>query len=164
MNNDQKYKAISLLQLDKSPREVAEELDLSYASILRFKRQWEEAKLEGEVDKLLELDKAVLHDLAMSVDGQVAKDAAVELVAGVTSLERLSQDVHKTASTLITRTNSLMMSCNTLDELNVAADILCNIQKAFFNTNSTQVNIQNNLGDSNESKRYTQYLSDTPAA
>lgn len=160
MESQLKYKVLSLLQQpDLSARMISEELDITYGSVLRLEKEFNEHKLNGTLQELINVDDFVAADAAdaLGVD-------QVSLTKGLQGLEKLSTDFQVTASQINTRVRSLIMSCDHLSELETAADILCSLNTAFVNTNSTQVNIQNNLGgENNASSRYSGYLSDVPA-
>ena len=157
MTEDEKYKVIARLQNKEEPQAIAEILDLSYAGVLRFKKQYEQSLLNGTVDKLVDVDRMVLS----TVGDQLGVDTT-ELTKGLDGLDKLSLSLQTTAASINTKINSLMLSCDTMSELEIAADILCKLQTAFLNKNLTQVNVQNNYTDQSTPK-YAQYLSDVPA-
>lgn len=164
MNDTQKYKIISLLQREMQPKEIADDLDVSYGSVLKLRREFETAKLNGTVDALLDTSKMILTELGEQLsDLPISEEAVEKLTKGLDGLEHLSGELQKTASTINTRVRSLIMSVDHLSELDIAADVLCKLQNAFFNKNSTQVNIQNNLGGSEGgTPKYNQFLKDKP--
>lgn len=160
MQDELKYKVISLLQKpDLTARMIAEELDLSYASVLRLEKQYNEAKLNNTVDQLINVDEAVLTTAADSL-GLDAKALTKEL----SGLDKLSSELQVTALQINTRARSLVMSIEHVSELEAITGIICDLNKAFINDNKTQVNVQNNYGgEQNAASRYDQYLSDVPA-
>jgi len=163
MNDSQKYKVISLLQQNVEPKDIAEELDISYSAILRLRREFKEAKTNNTIDQLLDVDKVILSE----VDDKLASlsDLGVNtksLTNGVEGLETLGVQFQQTATLINTQVKSLIMSIDHMSELEIAADILCKLQTAFLNKNMTQVNVQNNFG-SDGSPKYTQFLGDKPS-
>ena len=162
MNDTQKCKVISKLQKDMQPKEIAEELDVSYGAVLKLRREFEEAKVNGTIDALINTDKLVLAEVEEklkdlpTVEGEVA-----ELAKSLSGLEHLSEELQQTALIINTRVRSLLLNIDHLSELEIAADVLCKIQTAFLNKNMTQVNVQNNYGE-NDSPKYNQFLSDRP--
>lgn len=163
MDDKQKYKVISLLQQELPPKDIAADLDLSYGSVLKLKRQYEEAKINNTVGQLINMDKLVLEEVKEKLcDLPEAQEAVLELAKGMNGLEELSESFQQTAQTINTRVRSLIMSVDHISELEIAADILCKLQTAFVNKNMTQVNVQNNFGD-NGTPKYTQFLGDKPS-
>lgn len=162
MDDKQKYKVISLLQQELQPKDIAADLNLSYGSVLKLKRQYEEAKVNNTVGQLINMDKLVLEEVKEKLsDLPEAKEAVLELAKGMNGLEELSESFQQTAQTINTRVRSLIMSVDHISELEIAADILCKLQTSFINKNMTQVNVQNNFGNDGTPK-YSQFLSDKP--
>lgn len=155
-----KYKVISLLQQPTlTAHMIAEELDLSYSAVLRVEKEYNQAKLNGTLADLVDVDDMVTSSAAAVLDVDKA-----ELVEGLSGLERLSSDLQSTATQINSRVRSLVMSAEHMSDLETAADIICSLNTAFVNTKNTQVNVQNNFGgDNNASSRYAAYLSDVPA-
>jgi hypothetical protein len=162
MDDTQKYRVISKLQKDMAPKDIADELNVSYGGVLKLKREFEEAKVNGTIDALLNTDKLILTEVEEKLsDLPTVKAEINELAKGVAGLEHLSEELQQTALIINTRVRSLLLSIDHLSELEIAADVLCKLQSAFLNKNMTQVNVQNNYGD-NESPKYNQFLSDRP--
>ena len=163
MDDKLKYKVISLLQQEQQPKDIAADLDVSYGTVLKLRRQYEEAKLTNSMDKLLNVDRLVFDEIVDKLDDlPIIEEAAGELVEGLKGIEQLSVKFQQTADTINTRVRSLIMSVDHISELEIAADILCKLQTSFINKNATQVNVQNNFGDSSTPK-YTQFLGDKPS-
>lgn len=161
MNDTQKYKVMSLLQQNIPPKDIAEDIDVSYGAVLKLKRQFEEARVNGTIDKLLSAKDLVL-DIAEEVLSVVpTKEAAVELTKGLNGIEHLSEQFQKTAIILDTKIRQMLISVTELHELQTAAEILCKLQTAFINKQMTQVNVQNNYGDN--TPKYNQFLGDKPS-
>lgn len=162
MTENDKYKVISLLQNNVTPRDIVEQVDVSYSMVLRLKREYENAKLNNTLDQLIDTDKLLL----AKIDDELSsvanmKGSVAALTKGLDGLERLSDELQKTALNINTRVNSLILSIETMSELEIAADILCKMQTAFLNKNMTQVNVQNNFG--NDTPKYSQFLGDKPS-
>jgi hypothetical protein len=163
-----KYNIINDLINGAAPKDIAKEHDVAYPTVLRYKREFEAAKLEGNVDQLLDIDDVVLSEVMATVEAQAPEvlregvnGAVAELASGLQGLERLQTEFQTTASYLNTRIRSLAMSVEHISELNVLTDSLCALQSAFFNKNATQVNIQNNYDESGN--KYANFLSDKVA-
>lgn len=157
-----KYKVVAELQKGRPAKDIAEDLDVAYGKVLKIRREYEVALANNEVDSFIKADSllvaAVSEELSTVVD---VSDAAEALSKGVEGLDKLNTELHKTALLINTKVQNLAISVQHLSELEIAADIITKLQVAFFNKNSTQVNIQNNLGDT---PRYSQFLGDAPGA
>lgn len=172
MSNDQlKYKVITRLLAGETAKDISsdEEVTVTYATILRWNRELKEAQQNGNVTDLLDMDQAILGE----VIDRVAEDAPPALVEEVTgtlevikeassALDTLKADFILTASNMNLKIRNLALSADNVGEISMLAETLCDLQNAFFNKNSTQVNVQNNY-DSNGSNTYSRFLSDKPA-
>jgi hypothetical protein len=159
VDDTQKYKVISLLQQDLEPKDIADDLGVSYGGVLKLRREFEQAKLNNTVDKLINMENVLLDEISARLPD--VSDAAKELTAKVTGLEQLSLDLQSTASSINTRARAMIMSVDSAVDLEVLTDILCKLQTAFVNKNLTQVNVQNNFGE-NGGAKYSNFLGDAP--
>jgi len=161
MDDNQKYKAISLLEQELAPKDIADDLDLSYSAVLKLKKDFEQAKLNNTVDQLVNMDNVLLAEIAEH--SPIVEQNLDRVTKGLDGLEILNTELQKTALQIVKRVNSLLMSSDMPSEIETYADIVCNMQTTFFNKNMTQVNVQNNFGSENTSaSRYSQYLGDKP--
>jgi len=142
--------------------------DVSYPTILRYKRELEEAQNNNQVAEFLELDKNTLADLMELAEANAPqslkseiKDALTNVSSSKNLLDTLSAEMVQTATTINKRLRGLSASCEHASELESITESLCKLQNAFFNKNSTQVNVQNNY-DSTGNHRYSSWLSDAP--
>lgn len=164
MDNTEKYKVISMLQNEHTPKEIADDLRVSYGSVLKLRREFEEAKVNGTIDTLLDTNKLVMDTVAEQLnDLPTVEDAVEEITKGLSGLDRLNDEFQATALIINTRARSLLLSMDHVSELEVVTDILCKLQSAFLNKSTTQVNIQNNLGGESATPKYTQFLGDKPS-
>lgn len=162
MEDKTKYKIISLIDAGLEAKDIADELDVSYSSVLRLRTQYKEAKLNNDVASLVDVDKLLIQQTAdqLSIDGEVVE----EVTKGLSGLEVLSTELQTTASALNNKVRSLLVNAEHPSELKLYAEILCDLQTSFVNKNMTQVNVQNNFGDNGQASRYSQYLGDKPGA
>ena len=163
MTDDDKYKVISLLQNGIDAKEIADAMgaSVSYGAILKLKREYRDAKVNNTVDKLINADKLLLAKVGEELSDVVDVSKAVtDLTKGVDGLERLGTSLQKTALKLSDQVAFIMLNTEHLPELKIAAEILCDLQTAFLNKNTTQVNVQNNFGAEGNTPRYAQYLND----
>ena len=163
MDDSAKYKVISLIQREVDAKEIADDVGVSYSGVLKLRREYQEAKVNGTIDSLLDTSRVLLEEVGQQLSDLPAVDNAVaELTKGLTGLETLSNELQTTAIQLNTRVRSLMLSIDHMSELEAAADIVCKLQVAFVNKNGMQVNIQNNSGGDDGKPKYTQFLGDKP--
>ncbi len=125
--------------------------------------------VEYKVQDFMNLEDAMFDELM-----EIAKERAPEAIQGdaveaLTELKQthsladaLSQDMLCTAKFLSGRIRVSAATTQHVSELDVLSDALCKLQTAFFNSNTTQVNVQNNYGEQ-QGSAYGDLLSDKPA-
>ncbi len=160
MEDNTKYKIISLIESGHEAKDIADDLDVSYSAVLRIRKEFKEAKLNGDVAKLVDVDKLLIQQAADQL--AIPEHNVEEVTKGLSGLEVLSNDLQATASALNNKIRTLVVQAEHPSELQVYADILCNLQTSFVNKNMTQVNVQNNFGGENQGSRYSQFLGDKP--
>ena len=161
-----KYRVISRLLNGEAPKDIDE---ASYATVLRWRRELEEAQQNDTVAELLQLDQAMFEQVLEGVEAATspviledAKEALTAISQAKSQAEALQTDLMATASHINTRIRNKALSTEHISELDMLTDALCKLQNAFFNKNSTQVNVQNNY-DSSE-RGYSKFLGDAPDA
>lgn len=161
-----KYQALVRLFDGEQPKAIAADLDISYATVLRYKRELSTAQDEGKVNSLLANEEGVLQNMASQaladLPDELQEGALIEATAvidGVIGLQRLEADLQQTASKINCRIRLMCGTAEQVSELVDLTDALCKLQNAFFGK-GTQVLIQNNVNGGSES--YGQFLSDTP--
>ena len=161
------YTAVTRMEAGVEPQKVADDLDISYATALRWRREYMAAKEQGKLGELLDLDKLALTVTfeaaagTAALQGEVLTPAIDTLAKGVNGLQALQEQFQNTAVFLNQQIKSRAASVDHISELVELTTALCSLQNAFFNKNSTQVNVQNNFGGDN-SKPYGNFLSDVP--
>jgi len=162
MDDQQKYRVISRLQNNDPARDIAENLDVSYGSVLKLKRDYEQAKINGSIDSLVNMDNVILNEVTTKLSDDISEEAIEEFTEKLKGLEHLSSVLQQTAQNINTRANSMLLSVEHVSELEIITDILCKLQTSFINKNMTQVNVQNNYSD-NTTPKYNQFLGDNPS-
>lgn len=163
MDDQQKYHVISRLQNHEPAKEIAEELDISYGAVLKLRRDYEQAKANGAVDTLVNMDNVIIKEVTTKLaDRGISEEAVEEFTEKLQGLDHLSTALQQTAQNINQRANSLLLSVEHVSELEIITDILCKLQTSFINKNMTQVNVQNNYSD-NTTPKYNQFLGDTPS-
>lgn len=161
-----KYKVLTKLIENEPVDSIAEELDISTSSVLRHKRELDNAKLNDAVYSLMDLSKEQIEGLAIQLNmstpellADTSEEAIGDLVNSASAMSALQEDFQGTGRVINTRLRLMAAKSQSVSELSALADTLCALQNAFFNKNTTQVNVQNNY----EHKPYGQFLSDAPA-
>ena len=159
------YQAISRIENGEDKRTVAEDLDIGYATVIRWYKEYKDAKLNGTLDQLLDMDKLILATAGQLLESgamQEQLDEGVERVSkGANALSKLQDDFVLTASAINAQIKSRLLSIEHTSELMELTECLVELQNAFFNKNMTQVNVQNNY-DSQSGSKYGTFLNDKP--
>lgn len=152
------YKVIGALIAGKTPNEVAVEFDVSPGKVIRWHVEYKRHKEDGTLEKLLNLSELAIFTATQAAGLPI--EAAVGAIERVSGLQLLETATQACALSLVTRIQSLAMSIDYVSDLDTLADSLCKIQAAFFNSNKTQVNIQNNM--TGPAQAYSAFLGDKP--
>lgn len=168
MSDQIKYEVISRILNKVEPKDISAELEISYNKVLRIKREHEAAVADGTVAQFINLENVVLDQALAKVEEDTpaellpdVQDATTALRETKTAADKLSEEMLATAGHLNTRIRSLALSIEHVSELEGLTSALCQLQTAFFNSNTTQVNVQNNYGDAGATQStYGEYLSD----
>lgn len=165
----EKFKIISKLINDEAPKDIANELEVPYTKVLRFKKEYEQSVIDGQVGELIDLDQVMRDELLNQVQEgmpsfvqEQAGEVVSEIKAKLTTLDALGEDLQVTAAAITKKIKSMAMSIDHVSELESLSTALCSLQNAFFNKNSTQVNVQNNYTEDAKAA-YGDFLSDKPA-
>ena len=166
LSAEKKLRIISDLANNVSAQIIADTYDVSYATVLRIKSEYKRAYAEGTVDQMVDMDAAILAEVEEQIKSNLPEnvaDKADELFDGVKGLQRLQTEFQVTASQLNTKIASFILNAKQPSEIESLVNSLVQLQNAFFNKNSTQVNVQNNFGSSDGSSGYNEFLGDSPA-
>jgi hypothetical protein len=149
--------------------DISASTQVPYPTILRYKRELKLAQEADDVHTLMGLDRAVLDNLVDKVNEEVADSAIAPQVktilkkveTNLDSLIDLQDEFKQTAHVLNNRIKIATSEIMHVSELEILTDALCKLQNAFFNKNTTQVNVQNNY-DATGNHRYQSFLGDVP--
>lgn len=161
-DDETKYKALSLLQRGEGFSDIAKELEIPTTTVIRWNRELKAQVANGNLNNLLDMDRVVLGEVIEQVamrDPNLAV-AAGALTKSISYADRLSSELQLTAIHIAAQVKSHVGSAAHASELQILAEVLCSLQTAFFNSNATQINVQNN----NHTTSYEEFLSDAPAA
>lgn len=166
MSNDDesiKLKVLGLISVDESPanlRDIASEYKLPYSKLIKWRKELKQSVEDGDMAILLDADQIMLHRVAEEtkreleeLGGNVECDVDGVIVA-VDNLGVLNDRMQTTALRLATQINSLSLTGIDARELQSLTQSLCAIQMAFFNKQTTQVNVQNNTYTSDEVSKF----------
>lgn len=158
------YAALARLENGESPQTIADTLGVSYASVLRWRREFAEAKDAGNLDKLIDMDSLILATAAAGIEApQVMKEEAIaNLTRSMSGLQMLQESMQTTALYLVQQIKSQASRVEHVSELVELSNGLCALNNSFFNSNKTQVNVQNNYTTPGEGGKYGNFLSDEP--
>ena len=160
-----KAKIIAQLAAKVEPKIIAHELDVAYATVLRYRKEFDQAVLDGKLNDLLSIiDEDELNNVLNTLSdsdpmAQVAN--TTELAQGVQGLQRLEEEFQRTALHLNQKLRSLSLSTDSIGDLKALTDCICALHTAFINSNKTNVNIQQNFG-SDGAPKHAEFLADKP--
>lgn len=166
LTDEVKYSVLARLELGEKPKDLATEYDISYGAVLRWRREYKEAKDNGIIDKVYDVDRLVLEQAAANLPvpsavSEAAKGAVENIARALSGLERLDNELQTTALSLVKKYNALTASASFGSELESITKGICDLRSAFFGKNSTQVAIQQNFGgDGKVSESYGDFLND----
>ena len=162
-----KYKAFVRLHEGAEPKLIAEERDIPYSRVLKYRSELKEAEISGNLHKLLHMDVAAVelmaNELVRDLPEELQPQAEVltnQVTEGIKGLDKLSGELQRTAMHINNRIRTLSMSIEHVSELGELTKALCELQNAFFNKQGVQLNIQNNVGG--DGGAYSEFLGDAP--
>lgn len=154
MNQADKQNAIEMLAVGKSLKEIADQLEISYSSLVMFNAEYEEAKALNNVPAFLGLNAEV---------AELTSHAKV--VAKPTVL-----DVHdalvNTALALNLKLNTLVLSADSVGDVSCAASILVELNDSFsallIKSGGAPLAQGETADDSKDTDAVSTYLADAP--
>lgn len=162
-----KYQALVRLHEGEEPKSIANDLDISYGTVIRYNKELREAHASNKVNALFAAEQGVLENMAeqaiadLPVDlQQAAMIEAETVINGVAGLDRLEGDLQRTATVINTRIRIMTGTAESVGDVVELADALCKLQNAFFGK-GTQILVQQN-NNNGGSETYGEFLSDVP--
>lgn len=166
MSDEIKLKAFGLLESGKTPREIQEELEVSYPKILAWRKELEAARESGELHNLINVDKVIVTRVAKEVQQELvdlAEEGEIAAIEGevmstledIDGYQLLNKQMTTTAMGLTSTISSLAAGCESTKDLVDLVGALANLHNSFFNKNSLSVQVnnqQNNYSDTSMSK------------
>lgn len=153
-----KEKAFILMNKDQSREQIADELELSISTVVKYEKDFEVAKIEGTLDKILNSDIAIVEEIA-----EYLPNDTTDIVKELKGLDRLNTNMQNAAELILRKLTIVTNNVGPDDVVNLtmATEVLCKLQNAFFNKNSLNLNVQNNTF-SGEDSTYKEFLDDKP--
>lgn len=71
IEDSEKLLVFTRLSLEKTPREISDELGIKYPTVLAMRKEFKEAQLNGTIHSLLNIDKAVVQRIAEEVQEEI---------------------------------------------------------------------------------------------
>lgn len=159
LDDKTKYAILARLELEEEPKALASEYEVSYATVLRLRREYRQAKLDGKLSEVYNADKLIIEQAARSVEAPAEILAASELSNNLTGLDRLDQGLMETAHAINAQIKSQLLGVGSVSELEGLTKCLCDLREAFF-AKGTQVAIQQNFGESTTKEKFGGFLAD----
>lgn len=159
------YSAVARIDAGMELKDIADELDISINTIRRWRTEYLEHKKLNTLNELMDMEDYVVAIQQMTKllpVPKLAEAAADELINKMDGLSSLNAEFQETARYLNVRIKAFAMSASGSGELLDLINGLSVLQNAFFNKNTTQVNVQNNYGRP-DGGAYSNFLSDVPA-
>lgn len=161
MDERKKYAILARLENEEAPKALAEEYDVSYATILRWRREYNQAKLDGVVDKVYNIDELILNQAMATVEAPQELLDNSELPAKLVGLERLDEDMQTVALAISGKLKGYINRVDSVSELEGITKCICDLRAAFFNNKGTQVAIQQNFeGSGTVKEKFGDFLAD----
>lgn len=153
-----KDRAFLMIHKGMSFEDIAEELEVTYTTVVNYSKDFKRAENEGKLDAIINQDMLVIQEIAENLPVD-----ATSVVKSLNGLDRLNNDIQHSAKLIINKLNIVTSNVGPDDVMDLAtcAKILCDLQNAFFNKNSVNLNVQNNNFDASQST-YGEFLSDKP--
>lgn len=164
LTTEQKRTLVNLIEQDElSAKQMADEINAGYSTVLSFRSEYKEAKVNGELKKVLNMPETVIQELAENID-YLPKDEVKRVVEEVNGLKKLEGALQTTALEANKKLMRAIQQSTEVSELSILVEILSTLQNSFFNKNIVQVAVQNNFGEHNDDgqNRYSNYLDSTP--
>lgn len=150
---EQKLTVFAKLQTGLDARAIADETELPYPIILKWRKEYREAEEAGTIHKLLDADALLLHRVAEEVqhdleevapkEGELIASDVESAVAKIDTYNILNEQCQATAIKLVSKISNMTDTQLGPLELNSLVESLAKIQMAFFNKNTVQMNVLN---------------------
>lgn len=144
-----KLKALGLIGSDIPLREIAEQLNIPYPKLLRWKKELAIAIEEKTLSSIIEVDESVVHGVAQKlaedlIELDPSQCEAIEgelltVTKGTDGYKALSIELQTVASKLAKKISAAASDNPGADQIDSLVSSLARLQEAFFNKNQTQI-------------------------
>lgn len=147
-----KLRGIGLLKAGYSAKEVSRELQVPYPKVLKWKPEADNLTTKQDLETVLDVDKAVLHELAQNVRDKMDElvpeggELVTATLSKVDKLSDLQVDLQSSGIKLIEKINTLVDSCKHAEEVLQLVEAVAKLQTAFF-SKGANVNVLNMPGN-----------------
>jgi len=161
-----KLVALAKIKLGQKPREVSDELGISYSQALRLSKDLTEAERKNATLELFDLPELTLQTLLKAVKENLAIPGEVfgieEAIEGeianlqdeIDGLKALDENFTEAAGVLANKIKEIALTSSTPDTVYMLAKALSELQVSFF-AKSTNVQVNNF-----DTAKYEEFLSD----
>ena len=151
-----KAKALVDLKEGMKPKEVAEKYDIPLSTVYVWKRELASGKLNEDIDRVVEVDPEVLHEVAAEIKAKAPEPVRKEvdkLTKAVEGLERLNERMQELALKALNRVEVALSDPDLSNkDLALLSGIIKDLYMAFNSKNITNVNVVNSTNISTEKR------------
>jgi hypothetical protein len=143
-------------------RDMVGDYGIPYPKLLQLKKEYQDKKREGTLLDAATIDNMIIDRISNEVSKEATiqypecedtiADAAGEFKKGVDGLKLLDTNLQNTAIKLVTRINSLTYGNLEPSEIQKLSAALTNIQNAFFNKPTTNINLNTQINNSSSER------------
>ena len=158
LTNQEKQSAIKAeLVTGANPRKLADKYDLHYTTVIKYRNELREGKVESDVIDVANSDAHVLHTVAENIKAQNVEvlppkgaqafnDKIDDLVEGVNSLALLDTSFHNTITKLLGWADKQITDDMPLKDWKLIASSVGELHTSIFSKGGVNVNVQQNNG------------------
>ena len=157
ISRELRLKVESELRMGKKPRELVEKYDISYPTIMGWRKKLESELEDENVSAVIDVSPQILHEVAERVKAEAPEPIKKEvdkLVGAVVGLDRLNEKMHEVAYKLLNRIDQIISMNEDLStkEISMLAQSLGQLYNSFNNKSVTNVNVMNQTNISTEKR------------
>ena len=144
-----KLKALGLINSGEPLHDISEQLDVTYPTLLKWKRDLAIGIKEKNLTSLIDIDETVVHEVAdkiaaelIALDPSQSESIEGELLSvttGIDGYQALSCELQRVAGKLAKKISAFSDNVTEVQELESLVTSLSKLQEAFFNKNQTNI-------------------------
>ncbi len=145
------------LRMGKTAKDLAEKYDISYPTVIGWKKKLDESTIIDEpINNLIEVDEQTLVAVAEKVKAEapdIVKKKIDKLVDGITGLQRLDEKFHALVFDILEQAEVFLAEPDIKPkDWAMIAGTIGSLYTAIFSKNVTNVNVMNNTNISSEKR------------